>query len=178
MIDVVTVLFWSCAGLIMWAYFGYFLCLKLLVAFSKEAVVHSTVHPTVSMVTTYFNEAEFIRRKIANCLELDYPADKIEFIFVSDGSSDNTDAVVRETNDPRFTLLADGKRRGKDFAQGDGVRVANGDIVVFTDAKTVLETDAMVELIRPFADPEIGCVSGYDIADDRETGSGEGAYVR
>ncbi len=168
--------FWIAAVGVFYPYAGYPLLLLLVRRLvSTSARVAMSGLPTISMIVPVHNEASRLERKIANTLALDYPADRLEIIVVSDGSTDDTAALVRAKGNPRLTLIELPERRGKAAALNAGLARATGDIVVFTDASIALAGDSIRSIVRPFADPRVGCVSGEDrIAD---TG-GEGLYGR
>ncbi|TFG91916.1 MAG: glycosyltransferase family 2 protein [Syntrophobacterales bacterium] len=116
----------------------------------------------VSMVIAAYNEEKVIEAKLRNCMEIDYPADKIEFLVGSDGSTDNTNGIVSSYagNDRRIKLIDIPDRRGKASVLNRIVAGAKGDFLVFSDANTMYERDAIRKLIAPFSDPGIGCVCG------------------
>lgn len=116
----------------------------------------------VSMVIAAYNEEKVIEAKLRNCMGIDYPANKIEFLIGSDGSVDRTNGIVSfyEGKDPRIKLLAFPDRSGKASVLNRVVAGAKGDFLVFSDANTMYERDAIRRLIAPFSDPGIGCVCG------------------
>jgi cellulose synthase/poly-beta-1,6-N-acetylglucosamine synthase-like glycosyltransferase len=172
-------LFWLSLFLIFWTYFGYMLALKIISIFAAKAVKKSDYFPEVSLIVTAYNEEQNIERKIENCLSLTYPADKLEIIIVSDGSTDRTEEIIRSYEDRGIKLLAGPERRGKHYGQGDGIKMAKNDLLVLSDATTFLKEDSIEKIVRNFADPEIGCVSGFDqILDEDKSPQGEGAYVK
>lgn len=118
--------------------------------------------PRVSVVVVCFNEAGGIQSKLDNLFECDYPHDQIEVIVASDGSTDETEQIVDGYPDARVRLLAF-PRRGKIPALNDAVESANGELIVFTDANSVLSSNALKNLTRHFADPTIGCVAGNQV---------------
>jgi cellulose synthase/poly-beta-1,6-N-acetylglucosamine synthase-like glycosyltransferase len=120
-----------------------------------------TTCPRVSIVVAAYNEEECIARKIENCLALDYPADKLEVLIGSDGSSDGTDEVVRayQAKDARVRLLA-APRGGKSSVLNRVIPLAQGELVLLSDANTLLDSNALKRLVRPFADPSVGAVCG------------------
>ncbi|MGZ8867332.1 MAG: glycosyltransferase, partial [Thermoanaerobaculia bacterium] len=128
-----------------------------------------------------YNEGRNIARKIENSLSLDYPADRIEVLVVSNGSTDSTDSIVRGWPDKRVKLVAL-PRPGKMAALNEGAKVATGDILIFTDADFYLEHHSLLEIARKFADPEVGGVCGARRAgvpnSSESTGEGEGMYHR
>ena len=182
MIDIVFIIkavFWLSFIAVFWAYFGYLLTLKLISLFYGKKLERRDFTPDISVVITVYNEEKRIREKLDNTLALDYPPDKREIIIVSDGSDDDTENIVRSYADKGVKLLAVAERHGKHYGQGRGIEEARHDIVVLTDATTFLKEDALKKIVRSFADPSIGCVSGEDRIEKTGSGSdGEGIYVR
>ena len=132
----------------------------------------------VSVIVAVHNGQELIRDKIADCLRLDWPAEALEVLVASDGSTDATEELVRQVADPRVRLIA-GARKGKEAAQGRAIAVARGEILAFTDAGVSLAPAALRRLVAGFAEPSVGCVSGVDrIVDADGRAVGENAFVR
>lgn len=174
-------LFWLSVAGIAYAYAGYPLLLAFLRALpggnrEPSPGAHGRFgEPSVSMLIPVYNEEARIRDKLANVADLDYPPEKLEVIVVSDGSDDGTAAAVEPfvSRNLRFTELAE--RTGKAEALNHGLNLATREIVVFSDASILLRPDALRRLVRRFADPAVGVVSGEDrIAG----GGGEGLYGR
>jgi cellulose synthase/poly-beta-1,6-N-acetylglucosamine synthase-like glycosyltransferase len=115
--------------------------------------------PKVSLVVAAYNEIDCITQKLANSLALDYPAGSFELIVGSDGSSDGTDDKVRECRDPRVRLSV-APRAGKTSVLNRCIPTATGDIVILSDANTMIEPDAVKKLVRHFEDPDVGAVCG------------------
>ncbi|MCP3101705.1 glycosyltransferase family 2 protein [Myxococcus sp. K15C18031901] len=115
--------------------------------------------PSVSLVVAAYNEASCIEQKLENSLALAYPADRFEVVIGSDGSSDGTDEKVRECPDARVRL-SPAPRAGKTTVLNRCIPTAKGDIVVLSDANTMIEPDAVEKLVRHFDDPEVGAVCG------------------
>jgi glycosyltransferase involved in cell wall biosynthesis len=173
------VLFWSSVGLVVYAYAGYPLALLLLsrvYARDVKPTDSSPPTPVVSFIIAVHNEEQRIRAKIENTLAQDYPRDQLEIIVTSDCSTDRTDEIVEE-HLPRVRLVQARARRGKEAAQELAVRVARGDILIFSDAATAIAPFGVSRIVRNFADPTVGCVSSIDRAIDGDA-AGEGAYVR
>jgi hypothetical protein len=174
-------LFWTAIGLVLYAYFGYPCALLALRPWRRRSVRKQPLAetcPVVSFIITAYNEDRRIRRKIENTLAQDYPADRFEVIVASDCSTDGTDDTVRAFGD-RVRLVRAPERRGKEAAQQLAIRVARGDLLVFSDVATMLEANGVSGLVRSFADPTVGCVSSIDrFIDTDGRRSGEGAYVR
>jgi glycosyltransferase involved in cell wall biosynthesis len=177
---VAIVFFWIAAGLTFWTYFGYMFFLRFLGAVSPKAVSKDDEFiPRISIIITAYNEEHRIASKLDNTLELDYPADKMEIIVVSDGSTDRTDEIVGSYADKGVKLLRIPERRGKHHGQGQGVRRARNELIVLTDATTFLFPESVKKMMANFADESIGCISGMDyMKDPNSSGSGEGLYVK
>ncbi|UCE24392.1 MAG: glycosyltransferase family 2 protein [Candidatus Zixiibacteriota bacterium] len=172
------IIFWLSILGVFWAYFGYWLMLKLMSMIHTRTVRKEDFQPQISLIITAYNEERRIREKIENTLALDYPRDKLEIIVVSDASTDGTEDIVRSFADRGVKLLVIGERHGKHHGQGRGIRMAKSDIVVLTDATTFLDRDGVSKIIRNFADPTIGCVSSEDrMKSSASNASGEGLYV-
>jgi cellulose synthase/poly-beta-1,6-N-acetylglucosamine synthase-like glycosyltransferase len=117
------------------------------------------------------DEEHILPSKLDNLLTLDYPADLIQLVIVSDGSSDRTDAILRaHSDDPRITVVLTQLSRGKSAGLNDALELAHGEIVVFTDARQTIEPGALRFLLENFADPEIGCASGELMLGDPKLG--------
>jgi len=137
--------------------------------------------PKVSLLIAAYNEEAVIEEKIKNCLELDYPRDKFEVIFASDGSTDNTNELIeRHTGEgSNLVLYKFEKRAGKPSVLNKAVKQAKGDIIVFSDADTFLDKDALKMIVRPFADKKAGCVCGKIILKSAgQNIASEGVYWR
>lgn len=171
--------FWLAAFIVFWTYIGYFVALLVISRVYKRRLDVADIEPPVTLVVTAHNEARRIKEKIENMLQIDYPREKIEIIIVSDGSTDGTDDIVRSFEDRGVRLLRIAERQGKHFGQGRGIRNATSEIIVFSDATTFLERNAIRKIVRNFADSTIGVVSGWDQARGENLAqSGEGAYVQ
>ena len=173
------IIFWLSVFAIAWTYFGYFLFLKLAALFYSKNVAQKEYYPRVSHIITAYNEEKLIGNKIENCLTATYPRDKLKIIIASDGSTDNTESIIRSYGSQGVHLMANASRRGKHYCQGQAIAIADGEILVFSDATTFLKEDAISRITRNFADQNVGCVSGKDMTRDSGSGSaGEDAYVR
>jgi len=105
------------------------------------------------------NEAEVLERKLRNLLSLNYPAELCEIVIVSDGSSDNSEQVLREHASARIRAVFLAAARGKAAGLNEGIKAASNDIVVLTDARQEIEAGALQLLMENFADPAVGCAS-------------------
>jgi cellulose synthase/poly-beta-1,6-N-acetylglucosamine synthase-like glycosyltransferase len=166
---------------VVYVYAGYPLmifCLSLLI---KRPVQYGNYKPSVTVLIAAYNEEHSINETILNKLELDYPADKLEIIVISDGSTDSTDAIVEKHLDRGVRLLRQEPRAGKTAALNKAVKEAKGEILVFADANSLYERDALLRLMRNFADPSVGYVTGkmvYTNADGSLSGDGCSAYMK
>lgn len=151
--------FWTSMALLVYVYLGYPLVLRAWAKLAQRPVVGGAYEPTVCLLVAANDEAAVIARKIENSLSLDYPADRLEIVIASDGSTDGTNEIVRGW-EPRVRLLAFDVRRGKIAAVNDAMRSVSADIVVLSDANTFLRADAVRKLVQNFAEPEVGAVSG------------------
>lgn len=132
--------------------------------------------PPVSMVVPVHNEADVIERKVENTLDLEYPGE-FRCLFVSD-STDETDAILRREMTGEMDLLVLDERRGKSHAINRALSVVDTEIVVFSDANTMYESESLRPLVGPLADPDVGCVTGRLRLQEPDGGSGEGLYWR
>jgi cellulose synthase/poly-beta-1,6-N-acetylglucosamine synthase-like glycosyltransferase len=154
----ITLLFVSLIGST-WAYFLYPLHLRWRARRASRAVWPRDVEPAVSLIIPVYNRESIIADKLRNTLALDYPADCIEILVVSDGSTDRTHAIVESMGDPRVRLIAL-PRGGKLVALQQAGRRARGEVLVFTDPRAMLDPGALRALMRPLGDPHVGGVSG------------------
>jgi biofilm PGA synthesis N-glycosyltransferase PgaC len=177
-----TVVFWASALIVLHTYVGYPVWLWLRGRWRPCPVRRGTCEPLVSVVMVVRNGEPTVAKKIRNLLELDYPADRLQVVVVSDGSTDRTDAILREqVRDSRVQVVCNQLARGKACGLNDGIRLVQGDIVVFTDVRQTIERGAVRLLLENFADPEIGAVSGELMLGDPsegETNRGLGLYWR
>jgi cellulose synthase/poly-beta-1,6-N-acetylglucosamine synthase-like glycosyltransferase len=152
--------FIAAVALMAFIYVGYpALILAISFAF-RRPVRRDDITPRVSVIIAAYNEERDIAAKLKNTLELDYPRDRMEVIVASDCSSDRTDEIVRGFASQGVILYQQPERFGKTIAQNRAVKVSSGEILVFSDATTMYEPDAVRKIVRSFADPEVGCVAG------------------
>jgi cellulose synthase/poly-beta-1,6-N-acetylglucosamine synthase-like glycosyltransferase len=174
-------LFWVSLSGVVYAYAGYPLLLMGMKKYHNRelgggiAATAAPHEPTVSILIPMFNEADVIGAKLSNTLELDYPQEKLQVIVISDGSTDSSAAQVQACAPRGVKLAALPERQGKAAALNLGLSRATHEIVVFSDASILLSKDAIKQIVLPFVNPDVGCVSG----EDRIDGSGgEGFYGR
>lgn len=173
--------FWVILSIIVYVYIGYPITLFLFSKFLKREVKKGSFEPTVTILIAAYNEEVSIRKTLENKLELDYPKDKLEIIVVSDGSTDRTDHIVGEFSDGPVRLLRQEPRNGKTSALNMAVKEAKGEILVFSDANSLYEKEALLHLMENFNDPAVGYVTGkmiYTNPDGTMIGDGCSAYMR
>lgn len=176
-------IFWLALFVVLFTYFGYGFLLYLILKIRGQAYFPPPEAtdgdlPTVSLLIAAFNEEDVISAKLLNSLALNYPTDKLEIVCVTDGSNDDTPAKVATF--PQVKLLHQPERKGKLAAVHRAAPTLSGEIIVFTDANTLLNPQALRKIVRHYADPTVGGVSGekrvhMDIA-DAASSSGEGFY--
>lgn len=172
-------IFWICLLAAAYSYFGYPLLLLTLPA-RKQRVTEKPEHiRKVAVIVAARNEATKIASKLENTLNLERHGLDLDLIVASDCSDDTTDSIVHNWEDRGIRLVRSPVRRGKEHAQGIAVASTDAEVIVFTDAGTILPADALVHVVDAFLDPEVGAVSSIDrfISVDG-TLQGEGAYVR
>lgn len=163
------IVFWVFTGLILYTYLGYPLVIFILSYLFTRPIRKDDFFPSVSIIIAAYNEERDLRSKLDNMLSLDYPKDKLEIVVASDCSTDDTDEIVRSYADRGVILHRQEIRQGKTRAQQQAVKISSGEILVFSDATTIFELDALKMIVRSFADPEVGCVAGQLVYVDRTT---------
>src|ERR1700754_347142 len=161
--------------LVAYAYVGYPVMIYILSRLFPRPRHKADITPKVSVIIPAYNEARDIAAKLDNTLELDYPPDRLEIIVASDCSSDRTDSIVRGYRARGVILHRRPERLGKSVAQNHAVKLATGEVLVFSDATTMYAPDAVRRIVRSFSDPQVGCVAGQLIyVDPAATAVGQG----
>jgi cellulose synthase/poly-beta-1,6-N-acetylglucosamine synthase-like glycosyltransferase len=158
-----TVLFWTCCALLLYVYLLYPVLVRALAARFATPVRRGTDLPSVTIIVTAYNEEKCIRGKLHNISGLDYPPGLLNTIVVSDASSDATEEIARQFDPARVSVLRVEGRQGKTACQNAGAAAARSDILVFADATTQIDPDALRRLVENFADSDVGCVAGRPI---------------
>lgn len=153
-------IYWVAAFLIFYTYIGYSLFVLMLARFFKNEVKRDGIQPRVTFLITAYNEEKNIAQKLQNTLSSDYPGDRLEILVASDGSTDGTDRIVREFAGRGVRLLRVEGRVGKTETQNRAAQTATGDVIIFSDATTVYERNAISKIVRNYADSTVGAVSG------------------
>ena len=180
-----TTLFWLCLAIVVYTYVGYGLILYLLVFIKRLAIkakpladITDDCLPEVTLMVCAYNEEDIISEKMSNTHSLDYPADRLHLVWVTDGSTDNTNSIL--STYPDVKIVFSPERRGKSAALKHGIKEVYTEIVMMTDANTMLNPEAVREIVRLMQDPKVGCVSGEKKvmakSDSDEAAQGEGLY--
>lgn len=174
--------FWLSLLLIFYTYLGYGVVLFLLVKIKelfwkrRESKLTDSL-PEVTLFITAYNEEKIVELKMKNCRELSYPSELLKIVWVTDGSNDKTMELLNKY--PDVKVLHRPERSGKTSAMNRGMTFVESPIVVFTDANTMLNREAILEIIKEFTDPIVGCVAGEKRVLSKEIDSataGEGIY--
>lgn len=176
------ILFWVFLGIVFYTYLGYGILLYLLVKVKESFYplkknTETVVLPDVTLFIAAYNEESIIHKKMENCLSLDYPKNKLKIVWVTDGSNDSTNDLLREY--PDVTVLYQPERQGKTAALNRGMSYITTPFVIFTDANTMLNQAAIKEIINRFSDTNVGCVAGekrVEIQEALGATAGEGIY--
>jgi cellulose synthase/poly-beta-1,6-N-acetylglucosamine synthase-like glycosyltransferase len=151
---------WSSIAWLVYSYGGFAAAIAAAGWLRNRRVRRAPITPSASLIIAAYNEEHCIRERLENALAMDYPADRLQVIVASDGSTDRTGPIVEEYRGRGVTLLPL-PRAGKIHALNAAATAATGDILVFSDANTMCERGALRALTRNFADPEVGGVAGH-----------------
>ncbi len=187
--DTWKLIFWLLVFIVFYAYLGYGLLLFFLIKIKRifgkktEPGYDEDSLPEVTFIVAAYNEQDYIEDKIRNCLAFDYPKNKISFWFVTDGSNDRTPEIVESfprAENQQIRLFHSPERKGKIAAVERVMAYVETPVTIFTDANTDVNPAAIRQIVRHFADPNVGAVAGEKrIAmneADEATGAGEGIY--
>jgi len=161
--EVIKLLIWVSLFFVFYSYLGYaimvWVYLKIRGKNRKRTVKNDPdFEPPVSLIVAVYNEEDVIKKKIENCLALHYPGNKLKLVFVADGSTDKTAAIIKQY--PGVELLYKNERQGKVSAINRAMMTISTDYVIFCDANTFLNEDCICEIIKHYRDEKIGAVAG------------------
>lgn len=179
------ILFWTGLFIVFYTYIGYGILLYALVRLKEcfrkpipRPLPADEELPPLTLFIAAYNEEDVVDEKMRNCLQLDYPADKLRILWVTDGSNDHTNEHLSRWR--QATVLHQPERQGKTAALNRGMPFVSTPLVVFTDANTCLNREALKEMVHAFADPRVGCVAGEKRiavqSKDNAASGGEGLY--
>lgn len=158
------VLFWICLILVFYTYLGYGMLLWLLVSIKKlvygkpkkQELPTDDELPEVTLMICAYNEQDIVESKMENTHQIDYP--KLKVVWVTDGSNDQTNDYLAKYHD--VEVIYSPERRGKTAALNHGLALVQSELVVMTDANTMLNPESIQEIVRCFMDPKVACVAG------------------
>lgn len=167
-----------------YTYVGYPILLALLVKLKRSTGISPPAHynlqemPEITLIVACYNEADILQEKIENTLHLNYPVNKVNYFFVTDGSTDKSEEIIKKY--PSIKLFHQSERRGKNAAVNRVMTHVKSPITIFCDANTHLNPDALQLLARHYKDEKVGAVAGEKRVKLEEkgnaAGSGESAY--
>jgi cellulose synthase/poly-beta-1,6-N-acetylglucosamine synthase-like glycosyltransferase len=181
---ILTVLFWILFFILFYTYLGYALVLflihhtKKIFSAAKTPPNTTSYEPEVCLFVTAFNEKDYIKQKVENSFSLDYPKEKVQYVWITDGSDDGTPEMLMKYKNLEVYHLPE--RRGKMHAMNRGMKFVKTPVVIFSDTNTILSKESIREITAQFRNPEVGCVAGEKrIAGkkaDAAAAAGEGLY--
>ena len=178
-------LFWLSLILIFHTFIGYPISLVILnrIIPKDEVNIREDYRPTVSIIIPAYNEEVVISSKLKNLINLSYSRGKVEIIIASDNSTDKTNDIVnnfiKENPERNIKLYYVKKRMGKTNAQNEAVKISKGEVIVFSDANSILKVDSIEELVKFFCDSQVAYVSGklvYTNEDVSQSSNAENSY--
>lgn len=180
----IKIIFWILVFIVFYSYLGYGILLfviiriKRLIGGKTKSVSEPLFEPEVTLFVAAYNEKDFVKAKVQNSKELDYPKEKMQQLWITDGSTDGTPEMLAIY--PEIQVYHKSERGGKIGAMNRGMQFVKTPIVIFSDGNTMLGKDSVREIVKLFQNPMTGCVSGEKriLTDEKETaaGAGEGIY--
>ncbi len=171
------VLFWLCVVAVIYVYVGYPVFVYLLAKAFPRKTRCEEIQPAVTLLFAALNEEKVISRKLDNSLALDYPRDRLQILVVNDGSVDRTAEIVEQYREKGVELVNNLQRRGKLPAIKDAIKYIRGEIILFSDADNYYPPNALREIVKYYADPSVGAVSGgRNVIGESSLGNAEGLY--
>ncbi|HSH50816.1 MAG TPA: glycosyltransferase [Bacteroidales bacterium] len=177
-------IFWILLLIIVYSYFGYPVLLLIInylikIFQSKSIKNESTELPEVTVFIAAYNESNFVDQKVRNTFSLDYPQEKLHQIWVTDGSDDDTVKKLKKYT-PDINIYHQAERKGKTGAINRGMQFVETPIVIFSDANSILNKEAIKNIVATLSDPKVGCVAGEKRIETKDKNSavnaGEGIY--
>lgn len=182
--EILKISFWVLLFIIVYTYIGYGILLFIIIKIrrffkiGKKESINATYEPEVTLFIAAYNEKDYVKAKMENTLSLEYPKEKLNIIWVTDGSDDGTPDLLKGY--PNTTVHHLDARNGKIGAMNRGMEFVKTPIVIFSDANTNLGKESIRRIVNLFSSPKVGCVSGEKRIIDKESdvasGAGEGLY--
>jgi len=159
----IEIIFWIFLFMVFYTYVGYgillFILLKIKRVIKKKENVEAVVdYPEMTLVIAAYNEEAVVADKMENCNQLIYPNGKLKICWITDGTNDRTNELL--AGYPDVEVLYQPERKGKTAALNRGINYIKTPVTVFTDANTMLNPEAMLEIAKCFSNDEVGCVAG------------------
>lgn len=185
---IIEILFWICIGLVFYTYIGYgilawiFVKIRTILGIKFPVLNDPAFQPKVTLVVPAYNEMSCIDAKVKNSFALDYPADKMDVLFVTEGSNDGTTEYIESLQSiyPNLKIIGGNERKGKIEAMNMAIKTIDTPLVIFTDANTTLNKNVIKNIVRHFKDEKVGAVAGEKRIQTDESeaaaGAGEGLY--
>ncbi len=181
---ILKIIFWVLAFILFYTYVGYaitlyfFVRLKKLIFPGRTLTFDYNYEPEVCLFVTAFNEKDYVKQKVENSFSLDYPKEKIQYLWITDGSDDGTPDLLKKYQELEVHHLPE--RRGKMHAMNRGVKFVKAPIIIFSDTNTILGNQSIREIVTKFSNSKTGCVAGekriVEKEEDSAAGAGEGLY--
>lgn len=184
--------FWACLFLVCYTYLLYPVVLFLAYVLTqiksdwayltgrrnrRSSTLSKPGLPSITVIVAAYNEKQQLPDKLANIRGIDYPSEKLQVIFISDGSTDGTNEILQAVEDRNVQAIYLPERMGKPAALNRAVACSSTDILIFSDAATLFAPNALQKLVRHFADPAVGIVCGaLDFHGSTESRQTEGVY--
>ena len=178
-------IFWILFIIVLYTFAGYAVLIWVLVLIKRlftgkpiRFEIDKKNLPNICLFVTAYNEADFVALKVKNSFKINYPKEKIQYLWMTDGSTDGTPELLKQF--PELQVEYQAERRGKIHAMNRGMQFVKAPIVIFSDSNTMLGEDAAMEIVRQFINPTVGCVAGekriMEQPQDSAAASGEGLY--
>lgn len=173
------VIFWILVFFVFYSYLGYGIVLFILVRLKrlfckKKNTKEANYEPEVTLFVAAYNEKDYVDAKVQNSFELEYPAEKVKQVWVTDGSNDGTPDLLKKYANRGVEVYHEDARGGKIGAMNRGIQFVKTPIVIFSDGNTMLGKESIRRIVDMFSDPKVGCVSGEKRIFDKEKDSAAG----
>lgn len=178
------IVFWVLLIILVYTYLGYAIILSIVLKIrnlffgGRNLNTDPQYEPNVCLFVTAFNEKDFVAQKVENSFSLDYPKEKIQYLWITDGSDDGTPELLKKYDLVEVHHLPE--RRGKMHAMNRGVKFVKAPIIIFSDTNTILGRQSVREIVKQFSNEKTGCVAGekriVEKDADAAAGAGEGLY--
>ena len=181
---ILQVIFWILLSILFYTFVGYafvlYVLLKIKKIFFPKQILNfdAAYEPNICLFVTAYNEKDYVDQKVTNSFSLDYPKEKIQYLWITDGSDDGTPDLLKKYDQLEVHHLPE--RRGKMHAMNRGVKFVKAPIIIFSDTNTILGKQSIREIVAKFSNPKTGCVAGekriVEKDADSAAGAGEGLY--